>query len=245
METMHPTSRTENFWEERQQNSCPLCEGIGFQLFESNGQTLARKCRCLTAERIASLQQRSGIPDPFWNASLEGFQSYSLQEAALVDLLKSYLAKKDIPALQIWVPDREPFDAARLLLFFANDLIRVQGYSTLWLDCIPLAQQPARTNPLQLEWFDPALARNGDFLFIQNFLPGLLKAKMQSWLEETLLGRLHRNKSTFFVGPRPEGVSGHQNLFLTPGLGITVLKKFKELDSSKGTGLESPGGWLF
>ena len=236
---------TENFWVTRQQNACPLCEGLGFQLLENNGQRMARKCRCISPERIANLQQRSGIPPVHWMAGLNGVQTRSLQEAALFDALKAILDKRDTPVVLAWVPPSDLFDPCRLLFDFANDLIRLQGYSCLWLECEALSRLPARTNPANLEQFDSGLARSGDFLFIQNYQAGRLKARMQAWLEENLRHRLMHNKSTIFIGPRPEGLTGHQALFTAADLGITVFKKVKDLDSSKNSGMGSQSGWLF
>jgi hypothetical protein len=245
METLSQTKTTDKFWEIRQQTACPLCGGLGFQLLENNGQRAARKCRCISPDRIANLQRRSGIPSTYWRAGLNGIQAHSLQEAALIDALKAFLAKKDLPAILAWVPPSTLFNSTELILDFANDLIRLQGYSCLWLDCEVLSRLPARTNPSNLEHFDPCLAKGGDFLFIQNYQAEPLKAKMQAWLEDVLRHRVLHHKSTIFVGPRPEGISGHQSLFAAADLGISVWKKVKDLDPSKNSSLEPQSGWLF
>ncbi len=236
---------TDGFWEIRQQKSCPLCDGIGFQLFEDHGRRVARKCRCISPERIASLQRRSGIPPAYWTAGLNGMQAQSLQEASLLDSLKAMLAKRDTPIIFAWIPPSDRFDATQLLLDFANDLIRLQGYSCLWMDCEVLSSLPARTNPANLDLFDPALAKGGDFLFVRNYQADRLKAKLQVWLEEVLRYRLLHHKSTLLTGPRPEGFAGHQSLFSSADLGISILKKMKDFDPSGDSALEQQSGWLF
>lgn len=245
METQLQARITDSFWDIRQQKACPLCEGIGFQLFESHGRRVARKCRCISPERIANLQKRSGIPPAYWTAGLKGIQARSLQEAALVNTLKALLVKKETPAIFSWISPSDQFDSTRLLFDFANDLIRLQGYSCLWMDCEVLSHLPARTNPANLDLFDPALAKSGDFLFVQNYQADRLKAKLQAWLEETLRYRLLHHKSTLFAGPRPEGFAGHQCLFSAADLGISILKKVKDFDSAGDSVLEPQSSWLF
>jgi hypothetical protein len=245
METQLQARISHDFWESRLQRTCPLCEGIGFQLFESQGQRVARKCRCISPQRIVSLQRRSGIPPAYWAAGLNGSQAHSLQEASLLDAMKGLSVKRDAPTIFAWIPPSDWFDSTQLLLNFANDLIRLQGYSCLWMDCGVLSSLPSRTNPTNLDFFDPALAKSGDFLFVQNYLADRLKAKLQTWLEEVLRYRLLHQKSTVFVGPRPEGLAGHQSLFSRADLGISMLKKMKDFDLLSDSVLEPQSGWLF
>jgi hypothetical protein len=234
-----------DFWASRDQNACPLCEGIGFQLIEMQGQTMARKCRCISAERICNLQSRSGLPEASWGESLHAFAPRSFEEIQLVDFLGEYLEKKDLPLLQLWITPSEKTDPVAVLRAFANELIRTLGYSCLWLDCAELAQRPARTNPARLSRFDHTLVHGGDFLFLVNYRQGLLKSKLQGWLEEALAERMKNRKSVVFIGPRPEGFVGHQQLFVNPNLGVSLLRKFRAVEPGKGEQLPPHTGWLF
>lgn len=231
--------------EHSQPSICPFCDGLGFQLIESNGQSMARKCRCISSERVRALQLRSGISEISWNESLHQLQPKTLQEMALVELLKESISKRELPLLQNWIVPASGLEAEPILLGFANDLIQQLGYSCLWLDCRTLARMPARTNPAQLDYLDASLATTGDIVFISHYQAGWLKAKMQRWLEEAVRFRLRHQKSTLFVGAKPEGYKAFQALFQEPVLGITVMKKFKVIDLNQPDLGKPHTGWLF
>ncbi len=245
METQLQTNTIGNFWEIRQRTVCPLCEGIGFQLLENHGHHVARKCRCISADRITALQKRSGIPSSDWMTGLNGSPAQSLHEAALQNRLKSLLLKRDTPAMFAWIAPSPLYDVTQILLSFANDLIRLQGYSCLWLDCEILSTLAARTNPAHLDLFDSNLAKSGDFLFVSNYQAGQLKAKLQAWLEDSLRFRLLHRKSILLVGPRPEGIAGLQSLFSAPDLGTSLWKKIEDFDAGEDSVLAAQSGWLF
>jgi hypothetical protein len=57
--------------------------------------------------------------------------------------------------------------------------------------------------------------------------------------------RLRHHKSTIFLGTKPEGYRGFQNLFQEPALGIAIMKKFKMLEPGKNDFMEPHPGWLF
>jgi hypothetical protein len=245
MEQFSQTNHELRTLEQRHPSICPLCDGIGFQIVESNGQSMARKCRCISQERVRSLQLRSGIPEIAWSDSLSLLKPKSLQEMAIVELFRECVNKRELPLLQSWIVPADKMDIETITLSFANDLIRLMGYRCLWLDCRTLARIPARTNPAQMDSFDAALAVSGDVVFISHYRNGLLKAKMQRWLEETVHHRLRHQKSTVFIGPKPEGYKAFQTLFQESALGMAIMKRFKTLDSGS-PDLTTPHiGWLF
>jgi hypothetical protein len=230
-----------SFWETRQQEACPLCGGTGFRLLERNGQIRARKCRCISLERIKTLHLKSGIPPIYWKESLKRIQPKSLQEICLVDFLKDFLYQQDLQALHLWIVFSER-SQHRILSAFANDLIQMHGYSCLWIHCPRLGKSAASfklqkkgpgTNPRGLE----------DFVFIENYQPGLLRPKHKQWLEATLWERIRSDKSILLVGPRPSGLD--RELFSDRELTTAVLKNFKMIEPGKSPAYCQSSRWLF
>lgn len=229
------------FWETRQQKACPLCGGTGFQLLERNGQVRARKCRCISQERVKTLYLRSGIAPIYWKESLEKIQPKALQEICLVDFLKDFLYQQDLPELRLWIVLSQR-SQRRILYAFANDLIQVHGYSCLWLDCPGLAKSAA-TVRIEKKGPGPNTGWLEDFIFIYNYQPGLLRSKHQQWLEETLWERIRSDRSILFAGPRPGCLE--QELFSDKELTATVLKNFGMIEPGKSQAYCQSSRWLF
>ena len=74
MELTRTVGHEISYWESRAAESCPLCGGTVFQLVEIQGEVKARKCRCISPDRVHALQLRSGIPYADWKESLEKIQ---------------------------------------------------------------------------------------------------------------------------------------------------------------------------
>lgn len=241
MDLVKESEQEISFWETRQQEACPLCGGTGFQLLERNAQIRARKCRCISQERIKTLYLKSGIPPIYWKETLEKIQPKSLQDICLVDFLKDFLHQQDLGELQLWIVFGEK-SQRRILYGFANDLIRVHGYSCLWINCpspgksavgVRLEKKGPGTNPGCLE----------DFVFIENYQPGWLRAKHQQWLEEILWERIRSDKSILFGGPRAS--RRDHELFSDKELTAAVLKNFKIIEPGKSQAYCQSSRWLF
>jgi hypothetical protein len=237
------SARTEvSYWQNRAAESCPLCEGTGFQLVELQGQVKARKCRCISPERVKALRIRSGIPYVDWKESLERIRPRSLQGIWFADFLKGFLNERDLPLLQFWIASTDS-QARRILLGFANDLIQLRGYSCFWVNCLTLSRQPApfrNRRPGRFKLAGP----EEDFVFIDNYKGGLFGNKQQAALEEILWERFRRQKSTLFLGPAPLLLQERGERFSDEQLNRLILKKFRLIESSKAEPAET-SRWLF
>jgi len=237
------SARTEvSYWENRSAESCPLCGGTGFQLVELHGQVKARKCRCISPERINALMTRSGIPYVDWKESLERICPRSRQGIWFADLLRGFLNQRDLPLLQFWIASTDSL-ARRILLGFANDLIRLRGYSCLWINCLTLSRQPApfrnrRPGRFKLAGFEE------DFVFIENYKGGLFEKKQQVALEEILWERFRHQKSTVLLGSPPLLLRERGELFSDEQLSRLILKKFRLIEPSNADPAET-SRWLF
>jgi len=230
-----------SFWESREYEACRLCGGTGFQLLARNGQTKARKCRCISQERIKTLHLKSGIPPIYWKESLEKFQPQSLRGICLLDFLKDFLYQQDLQTVQLWIALSDKSERT-IVCAFANDLIQVHGYSCLWINC-PTLGQSATGVRLEKKRLGPSPGSLEDFVFIENYQPGLLRSKHQQWLEETLWERIGSDKSILLMGSQPS----HRNrrLFSDRELTATVLKNFKVIEPGKNQPRGHRSRWLF
>jgi hypothetical protein len=243
VELINPSRTEVSYWESRAAESCPLCGGTGFQLVELQGQAKARKCRCISPERINALRMRSRIPYADWKESLEKIQPRSLQGICLVDFLKGFLNQRDIPLLQVWIASTEP-PARRVLVGFANDLIQLRGYSCLWMNCLTLGRQPMRFRS-QKRRRPKQAGLEEDFVFIENYRNGLLSHRQQGELEEILWERFRAQKSTFFLGPSPGELAECGNLFSDEQLSRMILKKFRLVEPATAQEPAEISRWLF
>jgi hypothetical protein len=243
VELTNPTRTEVSYWESRAAESCPLCGGTGFQLVELLGQAKARKCRCISPERINALRTASRIPYADWKESLEKIHPRSLQGIWIVDFLKGFLNQRDLPLLHIWIASTEP-PARRVLVGFANDLIQLRGYSCLWINCLALSRQPVRFRS-QKQADLKSTGFEEDFVFIENYRNGLLRNRQQVELERILWERFRAQKSTFFLGSSPRELVECGNLFLDEQLSRMILKKFRIVEPA--TAQEAPeiSRWLF
>jgi hypothetical protein len=238
------SSRTEvSYWESHTAESCPLCGGTGFQLIEQQGQVKARKCRCISPERISALRTASRIPYADWKESLEKIRPRSLQGIWFADLLKGFLNHRDLPLLQVWIASTESQDR-RVLVGFANDLIQLRGYSCLWIDCLTLSRQPVRYIGQKRKRTKP-VSSHEDFVFIENYSRGLLGNRQQAELEEILWDRFRRQRSTFFLGPSPAELTQCGELFSDEQLSRMILKKFRLLEPANPEESSATSRWLF
>jgi DNA replication protein len=53
---------------------CPHCGGSGWKIVEREGSSGAERCECRASERVGLLEDRSGIPPLYRNASLDNFK---------------------------------------------------------------------------------------------------------------------------------------------------------------------------
>ncbi len=243
VELTHPIRREISYWESRATKSCPLCAGTGFQLVEMQGQVKARKCRCISPERIRALRTRSGIPFADWKKSLEKIQARSIQGIGLVDFLKGFMNQRDLPLLQIWIGSTEP-QTRGVLVGFANDLIQLRGYSCFWMNCLILGRHETRPrSQKQRDSHQPGFEE--DFVFVENYRNGLLSSKLQRELEEVLWERFHAQKSTLFLAPPPTELLELGNLFADQQLNRMILKKFRFIEPATMREPAETSRWLF
>ena len=244
MGTLNQPEIPKDFWERKRQQTCPLCEGVGFRMVERHGQIRAQKCRCISPGRIASLQKQSGIPAIYWNQSLEELKPRTLEEISLLDSLRDILNDREPEGIHHWIVPGGSVDTERFLSLFANDLIRLYGHSCLWLDL----QQPkgvskrTGTEPAA-KWKEAAT--EVDFLFIKDSCRGLSKNRHRRMLEEVLLERLRHARSVFIAGRAPSCLAEACQFFADDRLAISVLKEFTVLDPSHHEGSSRSSRWLF
>ena len=243
MELINPSRTEVSYWESRAAESCPLCGGTGFQLVELLGQAKARKCRCISPDRINALRTASRIPYADWKESLEKIHPRSLQGIWFVDFLKGFLNQRDLPLLQVWIASTEP-QARRILVGFANDLIRLRGYSCLWMNCLTLSRQPVRFRSEKRRRPKP-VGFEEDSVFVENYRNGLLGNRQQAELEEILRERFRAQKSTFFLGTSPRELAGCGKLFSDEQLSRMILKKFRVVEPATAPEAAEISRWLF
>jgi hypothetical protein len=243
VELINPLRTEVSYWESRAAESCPLCGGTGFQLVELQGQAKARKCRCISPERINALRTASRIPYADCKESLEKIHPRSLQGIWFVDFLKGFLNQRDLPLLQVWIISTEP-QARRVVIGFANDLIQLRGYSCLWINCLTLSRQPVRFRSQKRERPKQA-GFEEDFVFIENYRNGILSHRQQGELEEILWERVHSQKSTFFLGASPRELAECGKLFSDEQLSRMILKKFRLVEPVTARESAAMSRWLF
>jgi hypothetical protein len=243
MELIRRSKQEPSFWESRQAEACPLCGGSGFRLVEQDGQTLARKCRCISKERINLLRVNSRIPAFHCKESLEKFHPHSLEEIWLVDFLKDFLNERELPVLQLWIVSAEA-NARRILCGFANDLIQLLGYSCLWINCSAFDETPLAFSYHRRDRFTWPGIRE-DFVFLENYRASKLRHKQQQRLEEVLWERVRWGKSTFFLGPSPRSLMESHDWFSDQDLSKVFLKRFKIIEHGKGQDHSENSRWLF
>lgn len=56
------------------ETACPQCGGSGWRIVSRDGASGAERCNCRDGERAALLEERSGIPPLYRNASLDNFK---------------------------------------------------------------------------------------------------------------------------------------------------------------------------
>ena len=243
VELINPSRAEVSYWESRAAESCPLCGGTGFQLVELLGQAKARKCRCISPERINALRTVSRIPYADCKESLEKVNPRSLQGIWFVDFLKGFLNQRDLPLLQVWIASTEP-QARRVLIGFANDLIQLRGYSCLWINCLTLSRKLVRFRSQKRGRPKPA-GFEEDFVFVENYRHGILGSKQQAELEEILLERVHSQKSTFFLGASPRELAKRGKLFSDEQLSRMILKRFRIVEPACALEHAAMSRWLF
>ena len=241
MGLINPSEDTGAYWESRAAKSCPLCGGTGFQLVEVHGQVKARRCRCISPERITALRMGSQIPFIHWSKSLEKVRLRTLEEIWLADFLRDFLNQRDLPLIQIWIGPAEP-QVSAIVMAFANDLIQLRGYSCLWLNCLALNLHRVRFRKQKLlrqARFDE------DFVFVENYRHGLLSDRQQRQLEEVLWERLRTHKSTLFVGNSTRALMECGDLFEDRELTQMILKKFRLVEPAAAQEHAETSRWLF
>lgn len=245
MRAANQPERESGYWKRKAQQACPLCEGVGFRMVEKDGQIRARKCRCVSTERIAALQKKSGIAAIYWNQSLEDLKPQTLEEISLLDSLRDILNDHEREAVYYWVVPGGTVDTGRFLSLFANDLIGLYGYSCFWLDC---QQQPkgvskeAGNGPTG-RWKEAAT--EVDFLFIAGMCGELPKNRLRKILEEVLWERIRRSRSVFICGQAPTSLAEACQIFEDHRLAVSVLKEFTVLDPTRHDTPSRVSRWLF
>ncbi len=56
-----------------EENTCPVCGGLGWKTLERDGISAAERCECALAERATLLEERAEIPPLYREASFENF----------------------------------------------------------------------------------------------------------------------------------------------------------------------------
>jgi hypothetical protein len=245
MKSIGQQSRQLSYWEKRQLQSCPLCDGVGFRMVVKQGEARAQKCRCVTKDRIQRLMVQSGIPAIYQDGSLEEFTPKSLEEITLVDSLRDVLNERDPASTFRWVIPRETLDVQKILAWFATDLIRLQGYSCLWLDKISVCLRPnsstQRTSP------NAGLALASDFLFVEMETEAwdVSVSRSRQLLESCLRERCHRKKAIFLLGTAPDSMEESRRLFSDERLAWAVVRDFRVIDPAKTSSRAPNNRWLF
>lgn len=234
-----------SYWEKRRQQSCPLCDGVGFRMVVKQGEFRAQKCRCVTRERIQRLLAQSGIPAIYQAGSLEEFTPKSLEEITLVDSLRDILNERDPASTFRWVIPRETLDVPKILAWFATDLIRYQGYSCLWLDKLSMCLRPDSSTQHTSTMADLALA--SDFLFVEMETGGrdVSLQRSKQLLESCLRERCHRKKAIFLLGSAPDSMEESRRLFSDERLAWAVVRDFQVIDPAKTSSRVPNNRWLF
>jgi len=207
------------------------------------GQAKARKCRCISPERINALRAVSHVPYADWKESLEKIHPRSQPGIWLVDFLKGLLNQRDLPLLQIWVASTEPH-ARRALVAFANDLMQLRGYACLWIDCFALGRQ-GKNFKRQGRQRPKFAGLQEDFVFVENYKNDLLSTRQEAELEDILWNRLRLQKSTFFLGPSPRELLQGGQLFSDEQLSRIIVKKFCIIELAKEPEAAPTSRWLF
>ena len=245
MSVANQLERVSGYWERKAQQACPLCEGVGFRLVEKHGQIRAQKCRCISAERIATLQKQSGIAAMYWNQSLEDLKPRTLEEMSFLDSLRDILNDREPEGVYHWVVQGRSIDTEKFLSLFANDLIRLYGHSCFWLDW----NQPPKGVPkragaeLATEWKETA--SEVDFLFIVNLHGRLPKNRQQKMLEEVLAERIRQGRSVIIAGRAPASHTEACQFFEDQRLALSVMKEFAVLDPTRHDAPSRASRWLF
>lgn len=245
MRTAHQPERESGYWERKAEQACPLCEGTGFRMVEKHGQIRARKCRCVSPERIATLQKQSGIAAIYWNQTLEELKPSTLEEISLLDSLRDILNDREPEGAYYWVVPGETVDTERFLSLFANDLIRLYGYSCFWLDCHPsrvIAPKCTGTGPTG-RWKDTAI--EVDFLFMEDPWGELAKNRQRKVIEEVLWERIRRSRSIVVSGRAPASLAEAGQVFEDRRLAASALKHFIVLDPTRHDTPSRASRWLF
>ena len=234
-----------SYWEKRQQQACPLCEGVGFRMVVKQGETRAMKCRCLTRERVRSLLAQSSIPAAYQNGSLEDFTPRSLEEVSLVDSLRDILNERDPASALCWIVPGGTLNSQKIVAWFASDLVRFQGYSCLWLDRMSLNSSPNSSGQHSSPRIELALST--DFLFVEmeSGRQGLFENRPRQILESCLKERLHRKRSVFLLGNAPDSLEESQHLFSDERLASAVIRDFQVIDPAKTSSRARNSRWLF
>jgi hypothetical protein len=245
MKSVGQQPRQLSYWEKRQLQSCPLCDGVGFRMVVKQGEARAQKCRCVAKDRIQRLLAQSGIPAIYQGGSLEEFTPKSLEEIMLVDSLRDILNERDPASTFRWVIPRETIDVRKVLAWFATDLIHFQGYSCVWLDKISRCLRPSSSS--QSTSPNAGLALASDFLFVEMDTGGrdVSLQRSKQLLESCLRERYHRKKSIFLLATAPESMEESRRLFNDERLAWAVVRDFRVIDPAKTSGRVPNNRWLF
>jgi hypothetical protein len=213
-------------------------------MVEKNGQIRAQRCRCISADRVSSLQKHSGIAAIYWNQSLDDLAPRTLEELSLIDSLRDILNDRELTAVYRWVVPSEAVDIDRALSVFANDLIRFYGYSCLWLEC-----QPSRTHWKKRGFDTPEnwveSTKKVDFLFIRNLRPGFAGPRQQKVMEEILWDRARHGRSVLITGEAPCSLSEAHHFVEDRRLATWIMKEFKVIDPTRHDEVCHSSRWLF
>ncbi len=240
MDLVNSSQQVGAYWENRAAKSCPLCGGIGFELVEVRGQVKARKCRCISHERISDLRRRSQIAFVHWDKSLEKIQPQTFQGIWLADFLKDFLNQRELPLIQVWIGSAEA-EVSAIVMAFANDLIQQRGYSCLWLNCLALNLHRVRYRNQRLQ----QAGCDEDFVFIENYRNGLVSHRQQRELEEIFWERLRAQRSTLFVGQSARALMECGNLFQDGQLTQSILGQFRVVEPASSEEHAETSRWLF
>jgi len=79
------------------ENICPLCQGTGWVLEETERSPLAKRCRCFYERQSQTLLEQANIPKRYQNCTLKNFEIHNDSHRDALKISKQFV--KDYPVL--------------------------------------------------------------------------------------------------------------------------------------------------
>ena len=78
---------------------CDLCEGSGWVLVDSDGKTVARRCRCWQEQQAKALVDQARIPKRYQNCTLASFEVHNDSHRDALKISRQFV--KNFPAQEV------------------------------------------------------------------------------------------------------------------------------------------------